>query len=415
MSARRSVALRHLLPRRLLDPFHPDVHPNLHILCRGLALWSMKKDPSLEATLSRNRRWIVNNQIKHILLRSPNHTATVRSLQKKFKTLDLQGKALNWLHKYPCCFETFSGDDGEVHFRFSKRMAALVDEEEAVQDSTEPAMARRLAKLLMLSRDRRLNVVKLNELKRNFGLPDDYIIRILPQYPDTFRVVNRYGRRNTMEIELVRWDPALAVSAIEAAAAEQGTEPRYVCSLPPSWVKTRAKFDEFNDGTPYISPYSDDWKESEMRSVGVVHELLSLTLWKKASIVKLEHFKREFGLPERLNLLLLRQPCIFYVSNRYKIYTVVLREGYRGSELVEKDPLVVVKDKLGELMQEGLHEYNRRRRLVNLEKKRKRGEIEARPKEEEDEEDEEEALRLHSAEKREERKRFYKVLFDENP
>lgn len=415
MATRRSVALRHLLPRRLLDPLHPDVNPNLRIIRRGLALWSMNKDPALEAALSRNRRWIVNNQIKHILLRSPNHTATVRSLQKKFKTLDLQGKALNWLHKYPCCFETFAGDDGEVYFQFSKRMAALVDEEEAVRSSTEPAMARRLAKLLMLSRDRRLNVVKLNQLKRNFGLPDDYIIRILPRYPDTFRVVNRYGRRNSMAIELVRWDPALAVSAVEVAAAERGTEPRYICSLPPSWVKTRAKFDEFNDGTPYISPYSDDWKESEKRSVGVVHELLSLTLWKKASIVKLEHFKREFGLPERLNLSLLRQPCIFYVSNRYKIYTVVLREGYRGSELVEKDPLVVVKDKLGELMQEGLHEYNRRRRLANLEKKRKRGEIEARPKEEEDEDDEEEALRLHSAEKREERKRFYKVLFDENP
>ncbi|KAG1369793.1 protein WHAT'S THIS FACTOR 1, chloroplastic [Cocos nucifera] len=415
MATRRSVALRHLLPWRLLDPFHPDVSPNLHILRRGLALWSMKKDPALEAALSRNRRWIVNNQIKHILLRSPNHTATVRSLQKKFKTLDLQGKALNWLQKYPCCFETFSSDDGEVYFLFSKRMAALVDEEEAVRASTEPAMARRLAKLLMLSRDRRLNVVKLNELKRNFGLPDDYIIRILPQYPDTFRVVNRYGRRNSTEIELVRWDPALAVSTVEAAAAERGTEPRYTCSLPPTWVKTRAKFDEFNDRTPYISPYSDDWKESEKRSIGVVHELLSLTLWKKASIVKLEHFKREFGLPERLNFLLLRQPCIFYVSNRYKIYTVVLREGYRGSELVEKDPLVVMKDKLGELMQEGLHEYNRRRRLANLEKKRKRGEIEVRPKEEEDEEDEVEALRLHSAEKREERKRFYKVLFDENP
>nr|CAD1826694.1 unnamed protein product [Ananas comosus var. bracteatus] len=110
--------------------------------------------------------------------------------------------------------------------------------------------------------------------------------------------------------------------------------------------------------------------------------------------------------------MLLRHPCIFYVSNRYKIYTVLLREGYDGSELVEKDPLVVAKERLGELMQEGLHEYNRRRQLVNLEKRRKRGEIVS--KQVKEEEDCDQVSALDTVEKREERKRFYKVLFDEN-
>ncbi|RWW49675.1 hypothetical protein BHE74_00044126 [Ensete ventricosum] len=413
-----------VLPSRIPDPLGlagPDRVPEILLLLRR-RLWSMKKDAALEAALTRNRRWIVNNQIKNLLLRSPGRTATVRSLQKRFKTFDLQGHALNWLRKYPCCFDTFSGEAGpdggggeEFRFTFSKRMAALVDEEEDVKQASEPAMARRLSKLLMLSRDRRLNVVKLNELKRNFGFPDDYVLRLIPKHPETFRVINRTGRQNAMEIELLRWDPNLAISAVEAAAIERGTEPRYVCSLPETWFKTREKFDEFNDATPYVSPYSEDRTESEKRAVGVVHEILSLSLWKKASILKLEHFKREFGLPVRLNLLLLRHPCIFYVSNRYKIYTVVLREAYNGSELIDKDPLVVVKDKLGELMQEGLHEYNRRRHLANLGKKRKRGKIELTPKKEEDDENGEEALRLDTVEKREERKRFYKVLFDEKP
>ncbi|URE13792.1 Plant organelle RNA recognition domain [Musa troglodytarum] len=367
----------------------PDRVPEILLLLRR-RLWSMKKDAALEAALSRNRRWIVNNQIKNLLLRSPGRTATVRSLQKRFKTFDLQGHALNWLRKYPCCFDTFSGPAGpdggggeEHRFTFSKRMAALVDEEENVKEASEPAMARRLAKLLMLCRDRRLNVVKLNELKRNFGFPDDYVLRLIPKHPETFRVINRTGRQNAMEIELLRWDPSLAISAVEAAAIERGTDPRYVCSLPETWFKTREKFDEFNDATPYVSPYSEDRTESEKRAVGVVHEILSLSLWKKASILKLEHFKRE--------------------------------EAYNGSELVDKDPLVVVKDKLGELMQEGLHEYNRRRHLANLGKKRKRGEIDLTPNKEEDDENEEEALRLDTVEKREERKRFYKVLFDEKP
>lgn len=401
----------------LLLSLNPN--PNPRIFRRGFALWSMTKDPALESALSRNRRWIVNNQIKQILLRSPNRVDTVRSLQKKFKTLDLQGRALNWLNKYPCCFQTFTDNDGEIFYGFSKRMEALVDEEESIKTAQVPSVARRLAKLLMLSRDRRLSALKLNELKRGLGLPDDYVVRVLANYPDLFRVTNRFGRRNSMEIELIRWDPELAVSAVETAAIQRGEEPHFVCSLPRTWLKARDNFEEFNEETPYVSPYSEawseKWEESEKRAVGAVHEILSLTLWKKASILKLEHFRREFGLPQRLNMLLLRHPCIFYVSNRYKIYTVVLREGYEGSKLLDKYPLVIVKDRFGELMQEGLHEYNRRRNQANIEKRRKKGEVFVKQKREEVGEDESEALSLESMEKREERRRFYKVLFDENP
>ncbi|XP_020090843.1 LOW QUALITY PROTEIN: protein ROOT PRIMORDIUM DEFECTIVE 1 [Ananas comosus] len=338
----------------------PSVFFFLLLQRRGLAVWSMKKDPALEAALFRNRRWIVNNQIKHLLLRLPSRVAPVRSLQRMYKTLDQRGRALNWLRKYPSCFDTFpdpggggGGGDGELFFGFTKRMAALVAEEEAALDASEPAMARRLAKLLMLARDRRIRVAKLGELKRALGLPDDYLLRLLPNHPDLFRLVNPYGPCSAMEIELARWAPDLAVSAVEAAAAASGAEappPRFVCSLPHSWVRSRARFDEFNEGTPYVSPYAEDWAaspamaDSEKRAVGVVHELLSLTLYKKLSIVKLEHF--------------------------------------------------------------------RRRQLANLEKRRKRGEIVS--KQVKEEEDCDQVSALDTVEKREERKRFYKVLFDEN-
>lgn len=136
---------------------------------RNFSLWSMKKDPDLESALSRNRRWIVNNQIKNIILPCPNQAAPVKFLQKKFKTLDLQGKALNWLKKYPCCFEVYLHND-EYYFRLTKRMMALVEEEETVKDMQEPIFVERLAKLLMMASNQRLNVVKLGELRRNFGL-----------------------------------------------------------------------------------------------------------------------------------------------------------------------------------------------------------------------------------------------------
>ncbi|XP_027366900.1 protein WHAT'S THIS FACTOR 1 homolog, chloroplastic [Abrus precatorius] len=391
-------------------------------LLRSFSLWSMKKDPELESALSRNRRWVVNNQIKNIILRYPNNEIPIRNLQKKFKTLDLQGKALNWVSKYPCCFEIH--DD---RCRLTKRMMNLVSEEQSLIDSQEPLFVRRLAKLLMLTLHKRLSVLKINEFKRYFGFPDDYILRIVPNYSNLFRIVNETGRRSSMAVELLHWDPDFAVSAIQASAMKLGTPPRFSCSLPSSWVKSWERFREF-DSIPYISPYSDPRglvdgsMEMEKRNVGLVHELLSLTLWKKASIVKLGHFRREFALPDRLNVLLLRHPGIFYVSNKYKIYTVLLREAYVGSQLVDKDPLVVVKERFGELMQEGLHEYNQRRRLLNVEKRRNKGvplirvdDVKGRRRSREVSDDDDDGdNNVGGLFDPEERKRFYKVLFDDD-
>ncbi|KAF9613076.1 hypothetical protein IFM89_005524 [Coptis chinensis] len=305
-------------------------------------------------------------------------------------------------------------------------MMCLVEEEECIKDEQEPLLVNRLAKLLMMTFNHRLNVVKFNELKRYFGFPDDYLIRILPKYPELFRILNFTGKRTCMEIELVKWDSTLAVSVIQSLARERGeVEPCFTCCLPSTWEKSWERFNEFNR-SPYISPYVDGRqfvegsREMEKRSVGLLHELLSLTLWKKASILKLGHFSREFRLPAKLNVFLLRHPGIFYVSNRYQIYTVVLREGYNGSELIDKDPLVLVKKKFGELMQEGRHEYNQRRRALNLEKKKKKGMViaksgtkEQRSISQESEEDDRKGKQrdLYNPE---ERKRFYDVLFEED-
>lgn len=404
-------------------------HTNsIPLLIRRFSLPSTRKDPDLESALSRNKRWIVNSRLKNIILRCPNQVAPVKFLQKKFKTLDLQGKALNWLKKYPCCFDVYLEED-EYYCRLTKPMMALVEEEELVKEAQEPVLADRLAKLLMMSVDQRLNVVKLNELKRSFGFGDDYVVRIVAKYGDVFRLVNYSCRKSSMEIELLSWKPELAVSAVEAAAAGKGNEPSFSCSLPTTWTNPWERFLEFN-ASPYISPYREHGevvegeKESEKRSVGMVHELLSLTLWKKLSVVKLSHFKKEFGLPEKLNGLLLKHPGIFYVSNKYQVHTVLLREGYDGSELVRKDPLVLVKDKFGELMQHGLYEYNRRRYLANLEKKREKG-IESvksvvrkrdRIDHGEDDVDEQENRgdRAGGMFDPEERKRFYQILFSDN-
>jgi len=70
-------------------------------------------------------------------------------------------------------------------------------------------------------------------------------------------------------------------------------------------------------------------------------------------------------------------------------------------------------------MQEGLHEYNQRRRLLNLEKRKKKGIIvpkleKRKDKNAEMSEEEDQVSRVGLFDP-EERKRFYKILFDEDP
>ncbi|KAI3921907.1 hypothetical protein MKX01_005596 [Papaver californicum] len=243
-------------------------------------------------------------------------------------------------------------------------MMSLVDEEESIQDEQEPVIVERLARLLLMSSNRKLNVLKLNELKRNFGFLMIFWFGFYPSTQKCFDLLVISGRQSSMEIELVSWNPTLAVSVIETLAKETKSQPSFTCSLPLSWVKTWEKFHEFN-ATPYISynmnvrDFMEGSNEMEKRAVGLVHELLSLTLWKKV----------EFKLFEKLNVILLKHPGIFYTSSKYQS-PLLLREGYNGSALVNKDPLVIVKEKFGDLIQEGLTEFNRRQQAVNLEKKK---------------------------------------------
>lgn len=365
----------------LLDPIQPPVAEKFPIFCiQRASVWSMKKDPALEKALKRNQRWTVNNQLKNIILRCPGQVVSVKSLQKKAKNLDFQGNVLNWIKKYPCFFEIYT-QDMEIWCKFTKKMNLLIEEEEAVKEQQEPALAERLAKILMLTCRRRLNILKFNDLRKSFGLPDDYVLSIVLKYPEQFRVNDYNGKRNNLEIELLSWNPSLAVSVIDRKAGERakltGEKPVPVFEnwLPESWKTSVERFNKFQE-VPYISPYfqGEDLEEGseqlEKRVVGVIHELLSLTLWKRMSIAKLVKFQREFRFPDNLAFLLLRHPAIFYVSNKNDIHTVVLRDGYVESGLVEKDPLVVVKEKFGELMQDGLYEYTERRRIANLENRK---------------------------------------------
>ncbi|TKY68992.1 ROOT PRIMORDIUM DEFECTIVE 1 protein [Spatholobus suberectus] len=112
---------------------------------------------------------------------------------------------------------------------------------------------------------------------------------------------------------------------------------------------------QFRD-LPYISPYSDfsglrpGSREKEKHACGVVHEILSLTLEKRTLVDHLTHFREEFRFSQQLRGMLIRHPDMFYVSLKGDRDSVFLREGYRDSQLVEKDRLLLIKEKFRSLV-----------------------------------------------------------------
>ncbi|KAL3020326.1 hypothetical protein AAZX31_05G138600 [Glycine max] len=77
-----------------------------------------------------------------------------------------------------------------------------------------------------------------------------------------------------------------------------------------------------------------------------MHELLSFTIEKRLVTDHLTHFRWELVMPQKLMRLLLKDCGIFYVSERGKRFSVFLTEAYEGSELIEKCPLVLWKEKV---------------------------------------------------------------------
>lgn len=86
-------------------------------------------------------------------------------------------------------------------------------EEEEVVERMMGERVRVVRKLLMMSAKKRIALAKLFHCRGLFGLPDDFRDRV-GEYSDYFRVCVDEGDGRHV-LELVEWDPELAVSALE--------------------------------------------------------------------------------------------------------------------------------------------------------------------------------------------------------
>lgn len=283
-------------------------------------------------------------------------------------------KVKTFLDKNPGLFDTYldriKPKTEPVRFlRASERLRQFLEEEKRINLENEPLIVEKLCKLLMMSKDKVLSADKLVQVKREFGFPNDFMVNLLPKYPEYLRLVGSPGEGKSF-LELVSWNPEFSESVIEKRAKEESRltgiriRPSFNVKLPAGFFLRKEMREWTRDWMelPYISPYEDasnfdqSSREMEKRTVGVFHELLSLSLFKRVPVPILGKFKEEYRFSNAFSSVFTRHSGIFYMSLKGGIETAMLREAYKDDELIDRDPLLEIKDKFVELLAEGHRE-----------------------------------------------------------
>ncbi|KAG2692317.1 hypothetical protein I3760_08G047400 [Carya illinoinensis] len=300
---------------------------------------------------------------KDFLSKQPEHVLRLDDAGKLHRELGFPRgrKVSRFIEKYPLLFQTYRHTDGKMWFGFTELMEDLLEEERAIADSMEVDRVNIVRKLLMMSANKRIPLSKIYHCRSLFGIPEDFRDRVV-KYPNYFRIiVEGDGKR---VLELLNWDPLLAVSALEREFIVDEDKVKRAFKFP---VKHGKDLDLDEDDTrklnflntlPLVSPYSDGsrldiWTlEAEKYRVGVLHEFLSLTLEKRASIHHVVEFKEEFSLNKHTYRMLLKQPRTFYLAGTEMNWVVFLKDAYdENGVLIKKDPQVVFNEKLYKIAQ----------------------------------------------------------------
>ncbi|CAM8897597.1 unnamed protein product [Rhodiola kirilowii] len=336
-------------------------------------------------------KWVKNRSLDHIIdtetdlkaacllkdaiKRSSTGFLTSKSVADWQKLLGLTVPVVRFLRRYPTLFHEFPHTRyaSLPCFKLTDTAMVLDSQEQNIHQTHENDTVDRLCRVLMMARSKTLPLQSLHPLKWDLGLPDNFHTTVVRKYPELFKFVNS---ANGMPcLRLMQWRDALAVSQLQRSNegdSEAGNEYRkfkqgqtaltFPMSFPRGYggqKKVKMWMDEFHK-LPYISPYEDcsridpNSELMEKRVVGVLHEILSLTIHKKTKRNYLRGLREELNLPHKFTRLFTRYPGIFYLSLKCKTTTVALKEGYRRGKLVSPHPLTRIREKYYYVMRTGL-------------------------------------------------------------
>lgn len=330
-----------------------------------------RKEIPFDNVIEREKKLKLVLKIRKILVSRPNRMMALRHLGKHRKELGLQKgrRFVALLKKFPAVFEVIEDGVYSLKFRLTPEAESLYLEEMKIRNEMEDILVAKLRKLLMMSLEKRIPLSKIVHLRADLGLPVEFRDTICRRYPQYFKMVST---DNGLLLELVHWDAELAVSAAEMHEEERRAEELRernliidrplkfdIVQLPKGLKVTKGEMRKLVafKRMPYISPYSDfsglqpGTREKEKHTCGVVHEILSLTLEKRTLVDTLTHFRDEFKFPQSIRSLIIRHPDMFYLSLKGTRDSVFLREAYRNSQLVDKDRLLLIKEKMRALVE----------------------------------------------------------------
>lgn len=280
-----------------------------------------------------------------------------------------------FVRRYPNIFNEFrvpdSGGTMVPWFCLTPEALNLHKKELNILQQHQKDLLDRLCKLLMLTKERTLPLQTIDQLKWDLGLPYDYEHSLIPHHPGLFSLCHLPDDR--VGLRLVFWDDCLAISELQKNADfQQKEDVKNGClAFPIQFTRgfgLKRKCMEWLEEwqrLPYNSPYLDashlDPRTdiSEKRIVGVFHELLHLTIQKKTERKNVSNLRKPLALPQKFTKAFERHPGIFYISKKSDTQTVVLREAYDRQQLIQKHPLVDIRERYSNMMEKGFLDRSR--------------------------------------------------------
>lgn len=334
------------------------------------AVVKRRKELPFDNVIERDKKLKLVLKIRKILVSQPDRIMSLKDLGRHRRDLGLTKKRrfIALLKRFPGVFEIVEEGVYSLKFRLTPEADRLYLEELRVRNEMEALLVEKLRKLLMMSLEKRILLEKISHLRTDFGLPLEFRDTICVRYPQYFKVVST---DRGPALELTSWDPTLAISAAELSMEENHAreleEKNLIIDRPLKFNRVKLpkglnlpkgdmrRISKFRD-LPYISPYSDFSElragtlEKEKHACGVVHEILSLCVEKRTLVDHFTHFREEFRFSQQLRGMLIRHPDMFYVSLKGDRDSVFMRESYRDSHLIDKDQLLIIKEKMRALV-----------------------------------------------------------------
>ncbi|KAJ4708934.1 protein ROOT PRIMORDIUM DEFECTIVE 1 [Melia azedarach] len=361
--------LDHLSPRKAWYKHSSFCWSQNRLMTTSKRVQDRSKNKRIRGLEIATEKWKIFSKVKilmEILKNEPEMVIPVRSLNEYRRQINLPKphKISDFIRKSPKLVELYKDQNGLLWCGMTQEAEDLLQEEERLLEEHSDKAAENVTRFLMMSVEKRLPLDKIAHFRRDFGLPLDFRTNWVHKYPDLFRVVKSKEEPEDEYLEIVRWNPKWAITELEKKVLgliEAGDDHTpgllslpFPLKFPPEYKKVYrygGKIEHFQKRA-YLSPYADARElkagslEFDKRAVAVMHELLSFALEKRLVTDHLTHFRRELVMPQKLMRLLLKHFGIFYVSERGKRFSVFLTEAYEDSELIEKEPLVLWKEKV---------------------------------------------------------------------